>query len=72
VVVLDQHLGSVQIAGVIIATVAVYVANYQGGGIHAPFLTAVTIRPARVALLSALLLGVVDVSQRVLLQEGGV
>ncbi|WP_232700764.1 DMT family transporter [Halobacterium wangiae] len=72
VVVLDQHLGPIQVAGVLIATVAVYVANYQGGGIHTPFQTAVTSRPARLALLSAMLLGVVAVSQRVLLQEGGV
>lgn len=72
VVALDQHLGPVQITGVVVATGAVYVANYQGGGIHTPFRTAVTSHPARLALLSALLLGVVDVSQRALLQEGGV
>lgn len=72
VAVLGQHLAPVQVLGVIVATGAVYAANYRGGGIYAPFRVALASRPARLALLSALLLGVVDVSQRVILQEGGV
>lgn len=72
VIVLGHFLDSVQIVGAIIATGAVYIANYQGGGLHEPFRTAVSSRPARFALLSALLLGIVDVSQRALLQDGGI
>ncbi|WP_137290826.1 EamA family transporter [Natronorubrum halophilum] len=72
VIVLGQFLKPVQVMGIIIATGAVYIANYQGGGLHEPFRTAISARPARLALASALLLGIVDVSQRALLQDGGI
>lgn len=69
IVLLDEHLSTVQIAGVVTATVAVYLMNYRGGGLLVPLRKAVTYRPAQFALLSALLFGIVDVSRRVILQE---
>jgi len=54
----------------LIATVAVYVANYQGGGIHTPFQTAVTSRPARLRATERDVARCRRRSQRVLLQEG--
>ncbi|WP_273837591.1 DMT family transporter [Halococcus sp. PRR34] len=69
IVLLDEHLSTVQIAGVVIATFAVYLMNYRGGGLLVPLRKTVTYRPAQFALLSAMLFGIVDVSRRVILQE---
>ena len=69
VVLLDEHLSTVQVAGVVTATFAVYLMNYRGGGLLVPLRKAATYRPAQFALLSAALFGIVDVSRRVALQE---
>lgn len=69
VVALGQHLGAWQVAGVVLVTAGVYAANYEAGGLLAPFRRAAAYRPAQLALLGAFLFGVTDVSKRVLLQE---
>jgi drug/metabolite transporter (DMT)-like permease len=72
VVLLDQHLSPLQIGGVLVATVAIYVANYQPGDLLEPFRRAATTRAAQLALLSAAAFGVVDVGKRVMMQELGI
>lgn len=62
-------LGPVQVLGVGVATLAVYLANRRGTDLFGPLIRAVTFRPGRLALLSALLIAAVNVSQRVILQE---
>lgn len=69
VVLLSQFLGPLQIAGVLVATVAVYVANYRGGGLTDPLRRAVHSRPAQLALASAACYAASDVGKRVALQE---
>lgn len=69
VVFLNERLSAVQIAGVLVATAAVYVANYEPGKLVDPFVRAVRSRPAQLALTSAAVFGVVDVGKRVLTQE---
>lgn len=69
VVVLAEHLAPVQVAGVAVATVAVYLANYEGGGALVPLKRAVTYHPGRMALASALILAFLNVGQRYVLQE---
>jgi drug/metabolite transporter (DMT)-like permease len=70
VAVVGQVVGPVQVAGVVVVTAAVYLVNYRGeAGLLGPFRAALTRRPARLALLSALLLAVMTVLQRVVLQE---
>jgi drug/metabolite transporter (DMT)-like permease len=71
VVLLDQHLTPLQVGGVLVATVAIYVANYRPGGALEPFRRALTTRAAQLALLSAAAFGVVDVGKRVMMQELG-
>ncbi|WP_436930491.1 EamA family transporter [Halosimplex halobium] len=66
---LNEQLSAVQIAGVLVATAAVYVANYEPGKLLDPFVRAVHSRPAQLALASAAIFGVVDVGKRVLTQE---
>ncbi|WP_436927365.1 EamA family transporter [Halosimplex amylolyticum] len=66
---LQEHLSAVQIAGVLVATAAVYVANYEPGKLIDPFVQAARSRPAQLALASAAIFGVVDVGKRVLMQE---
>jgi drug/metabolite transporter (DMT)-like permease len=66
---LDERLTAAQILGVGLATLAVYVANYQGGNLATPVLKATTYRPAQLALLSAFVLAILNVAQRVVLQE---
>jgi drug/metabolite transporter (DMT)-like permease len=66
---LGQHLSALQVGGVVIATTAVYVANWQGTALLAPLERARQSRPAQLALLSAATFAVVDVSKRVLMQE---
>ncbi len=68
-VVLREQLSALQIAGVVVATAAVYVANYEPGKLFEPFVQAARSRPAQLALASAAVFGVVDVGKRVLTQE---
>jgi drug/metabolite transporter (DMT)-like permease len=67
--VLQEQLSALQIAGVVVATAAVYVANYEPGKLLDPFVEAARSRPAQLALLSAAVFGAVDVGKRVLTQE---
>ncbi len=66
---LGQHLSALQVGGVVVATAAVYVANWQGTALLAPLKRARKSRPAQLALLSAAAFALVDVSKRVLMQE---
>ncbi|OSO97564.1 EamA family transporter [Halorubrum ezzemoulense DSM 17463] len=66
---LGQVLAPVQVAGVVVTTLAVYVANYEPGGFFAPFARAARSRPAQLALASAACYAVADVGKRVALQE---
>ncbi|WP_409025330.1 EamA family transporter [Halalkalicoccus salilacus] len=66
---LGEHLTPLQLVGVALATVAVYVANFQGGAWLAPLRRAAHSRAAQFALLSAALYAVGDVGRRVTLQE---
>jgi drug/metabolite transporter (DMT)-like permease len=63
------QLTSVQLLGLVVATLAVYLANHRGTDLLEPLVRAVTYRPGRLALLSAVLIAAVNVSQRVILQE---
>lgn len=66
---LGQRLSALQVGGVVVATVAIYVANWQGTTLLAPLRRAGRSRPAQLALLSAATFAVVDVGKRVLMQE---
>ncbi len=66
---LGESLTPVQLSGVSLATLAVYVANFTGGSLLDPFRRAVHSRAAGFALLSAALYAVGDVGRRVTLQE---
>ena len=69
VIVLQQILTPLQITGVVVATVAVYVTNYRGGSFLEPIRRATTSRAAQLAVLSAACFGVADVAKRIGLQE---
>lgn len=69
VLLLGQHLTPLQIGGVLVATAAIYVANYQPGELLEPFRRAATTTAAQLALASAAAFGVVDVGKRYLMQE---
>ena len=69
VLLLGQHLTPLQVTGVLVATAAVYVANYQPGELLEPFRRAATTTAAQLALASAAAFGVVDVGKRYLMQE---
>ena len=69
VVLLAEVLAPVQIAGVLVATAAIYVANYEPGELLEPFRRALTTRAPRLALASAAVFGFVDVGKRVMMQE---
>lgn len=69
IVLLGERLAPLQVAGVVVITVAIYVANYQPGEFFEPFRRAVTTPAARLALASAAIFGAVDVSKRLLMQE---
>ena len=69
VVVLGQVLTPLQVAGVLVATAAVYVANFRGGSLLEPLRQATTSTAARLAILSAMAFGVSDVARRIALQE---
>jgi drug/metabolite transporter (DMT)-like permease len=63
------QLTPIQLLGLVVATLAVYLANHRGADLLGPLVRAVTYRPGRLALLSAVLIAAVNVSQRVVLQE---
>lgn len=69
VVLLNQHLTALQVTGVVVATIAVYVANYERGPLLEPIRRAATSTPAQLALLSAMCYAASDVGKRVVLQE---
>ncbi|AEH37910.1 DMT family transporter [Halopiger xanaduensis] len=69
VLVLGQVLTPLEVGGVVVATLAVYVANYDPGGFFEPFRKAAASRPAQLALLSAMCYAVSDLGKRVSLQE---
>ncbi|TKX81962.1 EamA family transporter [Halorubrum sp. SD626R] len=69
VLLLGQVLAPVQVAGVVVTTAAVYVANYEPGSLLAPLASAARSRPARLALVSAACYAVADLGKRVGLQE---
>ncbi len=69
VLVLGQFLTPLQVAGVVVATFAVYVANFQGGSLLDPLKRAASSRAAQLALLSAFFFAVSDIGKRVALQE---
>ncbi len=66
---LETSLTAFQIGGVLVATAGIYLANYEAGGLLAPFRRAFFYRPAQLALGGAVVFAVVDLSKRVLLQE---
>jgi drug/metabolite transporter (DMT)-like permease len=72
VLLLHQRLAPLQVAGVVVATLAVYVANYRTGSLLDPLRKAATARPAQLALLSAVCYAVSDVGKRLALQELGI
>ncbi|MEF8974643.1 MAG: DMT family transporter [Halapricum sp.] len=69
ILLLGQHLTTLQIGGVLVATAAIYVANYQPGELFEPFRRAATTPAAQLALASAAAFGVVDVGKRYMMQE---
>lgn len=74
VALLGEVLTPLQLLGVVVATVAVYVANYRpgAGGLLEPLKRAAVSQPARLALLSAVGFAAADLSRRLALQEGGI
>lgn len=68
---LDAVVPPLAVAGVLVVTFGVYVANYRGGDPVEPFRRAATSRPARLALLSAGAYAVGDVSKRAALDRVG-
>lgn len=69
VLLLGQYLSGLQVAGVVVATFAVYVANYRAGSLLDPIRRIAQSRAALLALASAASFGVVDVGKRVSMQE---
>ena len=69
VLVLGERLAPLQVAGVVVITVALYVANYRRGELLEPLRRAATTRAAQLALASAAIFGVVDIWKRLLMQE---
>jgi drug/metabolite transporter (DMT)-like permease len=69
VVLLAASPGPLQTGGLVLAVVAIYVANYEGGGLATPFRRAASYTPARLALVGAVLFALSDVGVRALLSE---
>jgi len=65
--VLTADLGPLQVLGVGVAGVAIYVANYETASALAPLQRVVAYRPAQLALLGALLFAMADVGTRAVL-----
>ena len=72
VLLLGQRLSALQVAGVCVATVAVYVANYRKESLFAPLQQLARSRAGLLALASAAAFGIVDIGKRVSMQEIGV
>lgn len=72
VLLLGQELSALQVGGVCVATVAVYVANYQSDSLLAPIRQLARSKAGLLALASAAAFGVVDVGKRISMQELGV
>ncbi|MBB6646840.1 EamA family transporter [Halobellus ruber] len=72
VLVLHQRLTPLEVAGVVVATLAVYVANYRTGPLLDPLRKAATARAAQLALASAACFALGDVGKRLVLQEYGI
>ena len=66
---LGTRVSTVQVFGIVLATVAVYLANYSGDGLSVPIRKLASSRPAQLGLLSAALMALVNVSQRALLHD---
>lgn len=69
---LETSLRTVELLGIAVVTAAIYLANYEGGGLLVPFRRAATSRAAQFALLSAAGYAVSDLGKRVALQSVGV
>ncbi|WP_117594378.1 DMT family transporter [Haloprofundus halophilus] len=69
ILLLHERLAPIQMLGVVVATLAVYVANYRGGRLADPIRAASSSTAAQLALLSAACYAVSDVGKRVVLQE---
>jgi drug/metabolite transporter (DMT)-like permease len=61
----------IQVVGLALAVVAIYVANYEGGDFLTPFRRAASYRPAQLALAGAVLFALSDVGIRALLSRTG-
>jgi len=68
-VVLAASPAPIQVVGLGLAVVAIYVANYEGGNLLVPFRRAASYRPARLALAGAVLFALSDVGIRALLSR---
>ncbi|WP_336036168.1 DMT family transporter [Halobacterium yunchengense] len=66
---LHASLEPTAVAGIAVATTAVYLANYEGGGVLEPLRRAASYRPAQLALLSAVLYAGSDVGRRLVLGD---
>ncbi len=71
VALLAARPAGLQVLGLVLAVVAIYVANYDGGGLLVPFQRAASYRPAQLALLGAVLFALSDVGVRALLSGTG-
>lgn len=74
VLALGAVVSPLQVAGVVVATVAVYVANHRpgAGGLLEPVRRTAVSRPARLALGSAVVFAAADLARRLALQEAAV
>ncbi len=66
---LHEALEPTAVAGIAVATTAVYLANYEGGSLLAPLQRAVHARPAQLALASAMLYAGSDIGRRLVLGD---
>ncbi|WP_340098823.1 DMT family transporter [Salinibaculum salinum] len=71
IVVLAAQPTPIQVVGLALAVVAIYVANYEGGALLVPFRRAASYRPAQLALAGAVLFAISDVGTRGLLSRTG-
>lgn len=69
VLLFSERLGALAIAGILLATAAVYLANFDGRDVVEPFRRVLDYRPAQLALGSALVIAFVNLGQRVVLQD---
>lgn len=69
IVFLGAVLTPLQVGGVVVATMAVYVANYRRGSLLEPLRLAARSRPAQLALVSAALFAFGDIGKRIALSD---